>query len=365
MVSGDGNPPLFVTANQGNDTVSGSGENDTIFGGKESDLLEGEDGNDEIFANIGNDTVFGGQGQDMIFGNQGSDSLEGGEGNDTIYGGKENDTIVAGVGQDLMFGDLGDDTFLINAVADVGPGDVFDGDNDSVGNSGTDTLIAAANLGDVNLNEASIIRLENIEIGQETTLIVTQDQIDTGLLRLNGAGFIQAAPDTEGGELDLTGLDELTVGVKDASGQIIQQPMTPGPGEAITVEFTQSNWTVSDSPVSGSIVGSFTGEDLNGDGLISVNDTENEVTDFRLTSSVGILFGSFGHVGDDLANLSYDIASNQILGIQSSDTGLGNTVARSYLADSSSGMVTTIGLFPGGDTNTATSSFGPSSSVIL
>ena len=117
---------------------------------------------------------------------------------------------------------------------------------------------------------------------------------------------------------------------------------------AITVDFNHSPWDVS-----GEVTGTFAGEDLNNDELLSLD----ELSAFSLNSSVSIIFGSFSHNLSDLGSFSYDMSSNQILDIQSSDTAdLGGEVVRSYVANNTNGIVSTVSSIPGTGTSSSISS---------
>ena len=125
----------------------------------------------------------------------------------------------------------------------------------------------------------------------------------------------------------------------------------------ITVDFNHSSWDLS-----GEVTGNFTGEDLDSNSLLSLE----ELSSFSLDSSVSVTFGSFSHDLSDLGSFSYDINSNVILDIQSSDTvDLGGEVVRSYVANDNSGAVSTVSDIPGTGTSISTSSVGPSSTPVI
>ena len=129
----------------------------------------------------------------------------------------------------------------------------------------------------------------------------------------------------------------------------------------ITVDFTHPLWKIVDEDVSGEVTGSFTGEDLDNNSLLS----QDELSSFSLDSSVSIMFGSFSHDLSDLESFSYDINNNEILDIQSSDiVNLGGDVVRSYVASDVHGIVSTVSSIPGIGTSSSTSSEGPSSSPV-
>lgn len=116
--------PADITADDGDDRVSGgSGVNkivgglgaDTISGGSQDDLLRGDDA---LLVELGgkipvgipaNDTIDGLGGDDEIHGDWGNDALHGGEGMDKLWGGDGGDTIAGNAGGDKAYGEAGED----------------------------------------------------------------------------------------------------------------------------------------------------------------------------------------------------------------------------------------------------------------
>jgi len=76
---------VLVTANGGNDRITGSRFNDSLDGGA---------GNDRLRGGAGNDDITGGAGNDRLHGCAGDDVLNGGAGHDRLYGGAGSDTFV-------------------------------------------------------------------------------------------------------------------------------------------------------------------------------------------------------------------------------------------------------------------------------
>lgn len=133
-VSQDADPETPVdwgitTGEEGDDTLTGTGENDFLvtYGG--DDMASGGEGTDQIEGGAGNDSLFGGLGDDTLHGQEGDDLAEGGSGDDDLYGHGGDDTLVGGEGDDSLAGGMGDD------MAHGGTGD------DALhGNHGNDTL---------------------------------------------------------------------------------------------------------------------------------------------------------------------------------------------------------------------------------
>lgn len=158
----------------GNDTISGGGGNDIIYGDEGTDTASGGADNDSFIATIsdGNDrytggsgidlynlsgtnaaatvnltngtatsaqtgadtlatieNVTGGTGADTITGSSAVNVLNGGDGNDILFGMGGADTLIGaagadrltgGTGRDVMTGGVDNDTFIFNAVSDMG-----------------------------------------------------------------------------------------------------------------------------------------------------------------------------------------------------------------------------------------------------
>lgn len=89
------NTNLFMTGNEGDDTLKG---------GTGSDTLDGGDGDDSLEGNVGKDTLIGGDGADYMNGGSGKDSYDGGDGNDTLDGVDNLDTqLWGGADYDELF----------------------------------------------------------------------------------------------------------------------------------------------------------------------------------------------------------------------------------------------------------------------
>jgi hypothetical protein len=81
----DGNDS--ITSGTGNDYLLGGAGNDTLNGNSGADILDGGTGTDSLNGGVGIDTLFGGDGIDTLVGSAGTDDLYGGLGNDRLTGG--------------------------------------------------------------------------------------------------------------------------------------------------------------------------------------------------------------------------------------------------------------------------------------
>ena len=89
--SGLAGASAWISADDGNDSITSGTGDDYLLGG------------------AGNDTLNGNTGADILDGGTGTDSLNGGNGIDTLFGGDGNDTLVGGTGTDDLYGGLGND----------------------------------------------------------------------------------------------------------------------------------------------------------------------------------------------------------------------------------------------------------------
>jgi Ca2+-binding RTX toxin-like protein len=117
---GNGDVMNVITANSGNDSITGSAYSSTIYGGSGFDTLDPGPQLNVIYAGNGgttanptyvngNDpntnsgtqtTIYGGTGTELLYGGPGTDLIYGGSGVDSLYGGTGYDTLVAGTGTD-------------------------------------------------------------------------------------------------------------------------------------------------------------------------------------------------------------------------------------------------------------------------
>ena len=118
----------------------------------------------------------GGGGNDRLSGGLNGETLVGGEGDDTVSGGGGNDTLSGGLGQDSLSGGADDDIFLINANAEIGDGDVYDG------GEGYDVIRAPFDFGAeaLDFSGASFVNIESFQGSYFQAATLTAAQI-TGL----------------------------------------------------------------------------------------------------------------------------------------------------------------------------------------
>ena len=108
-------------------------ENFTIYTGSGADTLTVGDGENIIHSGAGNDTITSGNGHNQIVAGSGDDTVTAGDGGNRIWGGLGNDTITSGTGNDYVNGGAGDDTL-------TGGG----GDDTVIGGKGNDTISGGA-----------------------------------------------------------------------------------------------------------------------------------------------------------------------------------------------------------------------------
>jgi Ca2+-binding RTX toxin-like protein len=168
----------FVSAGDGNDSITGAAGIDSIDGQDGDDVLTGLGGNDTLDGRTGADTLYGGDGNDTLIHHRGegysdlaADRLFGGNGNDIIYmhsgdfgeGGAGNDTLntwgaaslYGGDGDDLLIGSREDDILSGGAGTDTASYTYADGDVEvnlntvgaqNTGGGGIDILSGIENL---------------------------------------------------------------------------------------------------------------------------------------------------------------------------------------------------------------------------
>jgi Ca2+-binding RTX toxin-like protein len=83
---------------------------------EKSNFITGDEGDNTVNGTGKNDIVKGRGGNDKLYGGTGDDYLEGNEGNDRLHG---------GLGKDVMKGGSGNDSFAFTTFAEAGEGDVI------------------------------------------------------------------------------------------------------------------------------------------------------------------------------------------------------------------------------------------------
>jgi len=103
----------LIATSQASDNInfnSGlAGANAWISADDGNDSITSGTGDDYLLGGAGNDTLNGNTGADILDGGTGTDSLSGGNGIDTLFGGDGIDTLVGGIGTDDLYGGLGND----------------------------------------------------------------------------------------------------------------------------------------------------------------------------------------------------------------------------------------------------------------
>ena len=130
------------TIDSSDDTFSvafGETGNDADFI-SDDDYVFGRDGNDTITGENGDNIINGGAGADTLNGGADADALNGGEGDDALNGGAGADTLNGGAGADTLTGGAGADIFVLGSVTVSGDDTPDDPSDDSVTNTGNDTI---------------------------------------------------------------------------------------------------------------------------------------------------------------------------------------------------------------------------------
>jgi len=86
----------WISADDGNDSITSGTGNDYLLGGAGNDTLNGNTGADILDGGTGTDSLNGGNGIDTLFGGDGTDTLVGAAGTDDLYGGLGNDRLTGG-----------------------------------------------------------------------------------------------------------------------------------------------------------------------------------------------------------------------------------------------------------------------------
>lgn len=167
---------MAVTVTSFDQIITGTPGADTLIGGDGADWILGGDGNDTIYGGKGNDLLEGGAGDDAIYAVRGNDTLLGGDGNDMLHSGRHNSTLDGGAGDDLLIADL-----------QVGA------DHLLTGGAGADTF--------------SVINT----VTGAGSVTITDFEIGTDLLELNGATVAAIAAVTGGVELTLGSQDRVVL----------------------------------------------------------------------------------------------------------------------------------------------------------
>lgn len=119
-------------------------ENFKIYTGSGNDTLTVGDGENSVRSGAGDDTITVGNGHNAIVAGLGNDTVTAGNGGNSIWGGGGNDTVTSGTGNDRMDGGSGDDTLTGGSGNDVMLGG--NGNDTMSGGVGNDVLIGGPGI---------------------------------------------------------------------------------------------------------------------------------------------------------------------------------------------------------------------------
>ncbi|RVU14378.1 calcium-binding protein [Methylobacterium oryzihabitans] len=284
-----------IIGQNGNDTLTGTGDADQILGGGGNDVIYGLDKDDYIQGDGGNDTIYGGDNDDVIFGD--SPTINVSEaGLNVIYGGAGNDAIWVGIAGDTMYGEGDDDSFYVRGTSGPSRYDGGSGDNKIF-------IMDFANY--------------NPDHSQHVTLRVSSMNYIQHIVNLSGkAAYIE----TIGGSLDLTktNLVDITLiqGQDDADnikGNVIYDTATNSYRGAI-IQGGNNNDTIAGSRLDDTLAGD------NGNDGVSGGDGNDYITGG--TGQDTLIGGAgfdrlFGGAGSDL--LAGQAGNDELTGGSESD----------------------------------------------
>ena len=211
-----GNDNDTLWGNDGDDVLEGGAGNDVAIGGEGDDIITDAGGDDVPKGGPGNDAIDGGIGLDIVMGGTGKDFTNGGANINETFAGEGDDMVIAGDGEDAVFGDSGDDW----QEGGNGP-DLMQGDSgnlfflDDSNKPGHDVLAGQGGDDDYDMEGGDDIGVQGPGIEKNA----------------GGSGYdwsIAGTPALGGDDqpvdadlnLPLTGLDVLTVGVRDRYNEV-------------------------------------------------------------------------------------------------------------------------------------------------
>ena len=338
-----------------------AGRSLTIAAGTTVKMAYGGDGNDTLIANNAGDTLWGGRGNDTLIGGAGNDTLIGGPGNDTLIGGSGTDTAVyTGVRADyvITFNAL-TQTYIIHDTRANGDG------TDTVTGvklfQFADGTLGAANLADAAPTNATLTGgsvTENVPTGSVVGTVTGADPDSWAALSYaltNNPGGLFAINVTtgvltvaNGAALDAAGAASygITVRVTNQAGLTLDKAFTLNVINDPPTDATLSNSSVAAGSPNGTIVGTVTGVDADGDALtysltndaghrfaIDANSGALTVADADLlnysptpTNTVTVRVTDRGGLTFD-KTFSIDFGSSDIMGTAGNDTLTGTSTA--------------------------------------
>ena len=109
-----------------------------------SEILSSTVGTGILFGLDSDDVIVGNEEDNIIFARAGNDDISGLGGNDSLYGEDGDDVITGNGGDDQLFGGVGNDIYHFNRGD--GQDTIIDGEFETSGNYGTDTLVFGADI---------------------------------------------------------------------------------------------------------------------------------------------------------------------------------------------------------------------------
>jgi hypothetical protein len=193
---------VILTADQGDDDVTGTGLGDQVYGGSGNDTIRAVAGNNYIEGNDGDDYIIGGTGIDVLLGNAGNDYIEIITSGSIVYGGQGDDTIVARFSDNVILSNKGSDYIDLTQTSDV---IAYAGqDNDIVfGGLGLNEIYA--NLGDDYVEAGAGTTV--LHGGQGNDTIIVNNAPTQGILIQGGQGSdtFELGADVASGNVTLEG----------------------------------------------------------------------------------------------------------------------------------------------------------------
>ncbi|KOR32445.1 hypothetical protein TI05_07190, partial [Achromatium sp. WMS3] len=275
----------ITTGDDGDNELLGSIYDDRLLGAAGNDILNGGDGNDVLRGGAGIDTMDGGAGDDIfvVVGdlsaggkvdtpedtyalggpvtdlngvnlNEDEDGaveiIRGGEGNDTLYIYGTADTSnydITGIEHIVIRSDV---TFLIDVLQSI---QSLTGD----GSSTVRILAAQEELQTLDLSQVEFAQIGNIDLGENTELLVSAIEQMGGATSVSGGGQITVT----NGEVQFTGINQSTeTSVRYNDGSFVPggnrvENVILGDGVQSTIEGTTGNDFIQGTPNADTIIG--------------------------------------------------------------------------------------------------------------
>lgn len=167
-----GNPyPAYLYGDDGDDIIYnsestssfGGNGNDTLYGSLGIDHMHGGNGNDQIFSNSTGDHLYGDDGDDYLhFASDSNGEAHGGDGCDVMYISEALPVHVTGTPGFHLHGGAGDDVYVFNRDTTTGAISGISRINDTSGDYDTIALGEGFNLGNVELQTTSFLKVTDV-----------------------------------------------------------------------------------------------------------------------------------------------------------------------------------------------------------